>query len=246
MPLYDRPVRQLMHDMASDVGLKKRDVISRNQVLEWFAQKYPKVKKCTVAAHLLRFSTNAPSRVHYSAKPGQDDLFFQIDGGHFRLYDADADPAPIRAEDAPDSEQLEPPTEPEGGLEFAYEADLRSFLSKNLHILEPGLRLYEDEDIRGIEFPAGGRFIDLLAVDRAGGYVVIELKVSKGYDRVVGQLLRYMAWIKEDLAEPNQAVRGMIVARSISDDLRLASSLAPGIDLFEYELRVAVSKVPRR
>ena len=94
--------------------------------------------------------------------------------------------------------------------------------------------MYEDEDIRGIEFPAGGRFIDLLAVDRAGGYVVIELKVSKGYHRVVGQLLRYMAWIKEDLAAPSQAVRGMIVARTISEDLKLASSLAPGIDPFEY------------
>jgi RecB family endonuclease NucS len=61
--------------------------------------------------------------------------------------------------------------------------------------IEPGLRLYEEESVKGIEFPVGGRFIDLLGVDEAGALVVIELKVSRGYDRVVGQLLRYGGWI---------------------------------------------------
>jgi len=53
--------------------------------------------------------------------------------------------------------------------------------------------LYEDEDINGIEFPVGGRFIDILVLDGNNDYVVIELKVSRGYDRVIGQLMRYMA-----------------------------------------------------
>ena len=44
-----------------------------------------------------------------------------------------------------------------------------------------------------VEYPVGGRFIDILPVDRNAGYVVIELKMSRGYDRTVGQLLRYMA-----------------------------------------------------
>jgi RecB family endonuclease NucS len=78
--------------------------------------------------------------------------------------------------------------------EFAYERDLQNYLAKNLHRVEPGLRLYEEDEISGIEFPVGGRFIDILAVDNQGNYVIIELKVSKvsrGYDRVIGQLLRY-------------------------------------------------------
>jgi RecB family endonuclease NucS len=41
-----------------------------------------------------------------------------------------------------------------------------------------------------LEFPAGDRYIDILAVDAQGSFVVIELKVSRGYDRVIGQLLR--------------------------------------------------------
>nr|MCE9971349.1 endonuclease NucS [Aeromonas salmonicida] len=94
-----------------------------------------------------------------------------------------------------------------------------------------------------VEFPVGGRFIDLLAVDGAGNYVVIELKVSKGYDRVVGQLLRYVSWIKKNHAEPGQAVRGIIIAKQISEDLKLACSEVPSVSLYEYALSIAVTKV---
>ena len=65
----------------------------------------------------------------------------------------------------------------------------------------------------------GNRFIDILALDKDNNYVVIELKVSRGYDRVVGQILRYMGWLRKNQAESGQLVRGIIVAREISDDL---------------------------
>jgi endonuclease len=119
---------------------------------------------------------------------------------------------------------------------FAYESDLRDFLARHLTIIEPGPQLYEDEGITGVEFPVGGRFADLLAVDAQGCLVVIEIKVSRGYDRVVGQLLRYMAWIRAHQAEVGQGVRGMIIAREISEDLRLACSSISDVELFEYEL----------
>lgn len=60
----------------------------------FFTTHYPKIKEGTVAAHLIRFSTNAPSRVHNHPKPGEDNLF-QLDGSHFRLYDPATDPPPI-------------------------------------------------------------------------------------------------------------------------------------------------------
>ncbi len=127
--------------------------------------------------------------------------------------------------------------------EFAYESDLRDYLAKNLQVIEPGLKLYEEEGITGVEFPVGGRFIDILAVDLNGDFVVIELKVSRGYDRVIGQLLRYMAWIQKNQAESGQKVRGIIVAREISEDLMLACSLMPNIELFEYELSLSLKQV---
>ncbi|MDQ3830513.1 MAG: endonuclease NucS, partial [Candidatus Tectomicrobia bacterium] len=110
-----------------------------------------------------------------------------------------------------------------------------------LSLVEPGLKLYSDEGITGVEFPAGGRYIDILAVDRDGGYVVIELKVSKGYDRVVGQLLRYMGWIEKHHAEPGQRVRGVIVAKEITEDLKLACARVQGLQLFEYALSVTLT-----
>lgn len=242
--LYEKPVHQLMKEMIPALGIEKDKVFSKNQVRTWFKNNYPKIKDGTISAHLLRFSTNAPSRVHYSAKPGEDDVFFQIDGSHFRLYSPQNDPEPIyeKNSDALPKEEIES-DEPSLPSEFAYEKDLQNFLAKNLHVVGPDLKLYEDEGIKGIEFPVGGRFIDILAVDKNNDLVVIELKVSRGYDRVVGQLLRYMAWIRQNHADANQKVRGVIVARDISEDLLLACSELPDIELFEYQLSVKLNKV---
>ncbi len=238
--LYDKPVRQLMKDMVNDLSIAHAQVFSRDEVRSWFKKNYPKIKDGTISAHLLRLSVNAPSRVHYSAKPREDDVFYQLDGSHFRLYLPQDDPPPIYDKSAttkPEAELEEEEVQPSLN-EFAYEKDLQNFLAKNLHLVETGLRLYEDEGIKGIEFPVGGRFIDILALDRNNNYLIIELKVSKGYDRVVGQLLRYMTWIKKNHAEEGQKVRGVIVARNISEDLLLACSELPDIQLFEYQLSV--------
>ena len=241
--LYDKPVRQLMKEMIPALSIENGQVFSRDQVRSWFKGNYPKIKDGTISAHLLRLSENAPSRVHYSAKPVEDDVFFQVDGSHFRLYSPKNDPSPIYEKDTA-AVQEETKTEEQPLLsEFAYERDLQNFLAKNLHTIKSNLGLYEDEGIRGIEFPVGGRFIDILAIDRNNNLVVIELKVSKGYDRVVGQLLRYMAWIRRNHAEEGQKVRGIIVARDISEDLLLACSGLSDIQLFEYQLSVNLHKV---
>lgn len=244
MPLYDKPIWLLMYDMVADLGIEKGDVLTKKQIQDWFAQHYPKVKESTISAHLIAMSTNAASRIHHNAKPGDKDYFFQIDSSRFRLYDAAEDPPPIYVgTETPAPVADETLESPEGPNEFAYESDLRDFLAKNLEVIEPGLRLYEDEGITGIEFPVGGRFIDILAIDREENFVVIELKVSRGYDRVVGQLLRYIAWIKLHHAEATQKVRGVIVARTITEDLVLACSDLSHVQLYEYELSVNLRKI---
>jgi hypothetical protein len=246
MAIYDKPVRFLMKDMVKAFGLQDGQSFVRQQAIDWFAQHYPKIKKGTITAHLIRLSVNAPSRLHHSPKPSEDDLFFQIDSNHFRLYDAKQDPSPIHdATGVTTLQKSEVSEEIDLGIstEFAYESDLRDYLAKNLQVIELGLKLYEEEGITGVEFPVGGRFIDILAVDSNGDFVVIELKVSRGYDRVIGQLLRYMAWIQKNQAEAGQKVRGVIVAREISEDLLLACSLMPNVGLFEYELSLSLKQV---
>lgn len=93
--IYDKSVRELMREMIPALGIENDQTFTRVQVRYWFQEKYPKIKDGTIAAHLLRFSVNAPSRVHYSAKPGEDDVFFQLDSSRFRLYSPESDPTPL-------------------------------------------------------------------------------------------------------------------------------------------------------
>lgn len=250
--IYDKPVRMLMRDMVQQLGLRPGAVLKKNQVVEWFRQNYPKIKLGTINGHLNRLSTNDRNRLHHQGLRADDDLLYRIDPTTFRLYEPGRDPSPLSAtdgagaagegSDAIDAGELPGSVTDKSAdpSEFAYEEDLRDFLSRNLHIIEPGMRLYVDGEITGVEFDVGGRFIDILAFDSAGACVVIELKVSRGYDRVVGQLLRYMAWIRHHHAEPQQRVRGVIVARTISADLRLACSEVEGVRLYEYQLQVSL------
>ncbi|MEA3486750.1 MAG: endonuclease NucS [Thermodesulfobacteriota bacterium] len=246
MALYEKSVKLLFRDMVDDLSLQKGDILERDRINSWFKQKYPLIKPGTISAHLLKLSINAPSRIHYNVdQNGRDDLLYQIDSKKFRLYDPSSDPDPIyfkpKEDEITNGERKN--SNEENGNEFAYEKDLQNFLAKNLSLIEPGLILYMEEDITGIEFPVGNRFIDILATDKDNNYIVIELKVSRGYDRVVGQILRYMAWIRKNHAEENQKVRGIIIAREISDDLLLACSETKNVELYEYSLSVSLNKI---
>ncbi len=252
--MYDKPVRALIRDMIAEVQLKPGQVITTGRVLSWFSEHYPKLQPTGIKANLVMMSTNDRSRLHHPVKT-DDDVLFKVDTGQFRLYEAGKDPAPIHefvegdvareeekaVEEAGDDEESSVPV---SATEFLLERDLQLYLAKHLDRVEPGLKIYEGEAGSGFEFAVGGRRIDILAVDKNGALVVLELKVSRGYDRVVGQLLRYVNWIRQNVAEPGQKVRGMIVCRTISEDLRLACAGIQGVELFEYQLSVTVEKVP--
>ena len=245
MAIYEKPVKLLFQDMVKELSVQKGNILERDKIITWFSQKYPLIKQGTITAHLVRLSINAKSRIHHTVDQGKDDLFFQIDTKKYRLYDQASDPSPIYTKSQEEeiiATEIENSTEEN---EFVYERDLQHFLAKNLSLIETGLTLYTEEGITGLEFPVGSRFIDVLAKDKGNNYVVIELKVSRGYDRVVGQILRYMAWIRKNHAEQNQKVRGVIIAREITEDLLLACSETQNVDLFEYNLSVTLRKIEK-
>ena len=251
MTIYDKPVKSLMHEFA-EARLSKGQVFDKNDAMIWFKERYPRIKPGTVQMHVEAMSVNSPFRKHHpNVRPGSGhDLFYKVRPGSFRLWEPETDPRPWYRDQLINAEpDLEHSRAPSGGdsssqedsdsdvesREFAFETDLRNRLAKNLETLESGLKLYDEEGFSGVEFPVGGRFIDILAVDSNGALVVIELKVSRGYDRVIGQLLGYMGWVQKNLASGKQ-VRGIIVASGITEDLQLAASLVANVHLFEYEL----------
>ncbi|MDQ3665584.1 MAG: endonuclease NucS [Acidobacteriota bacterium] len=135
----------------------------------------------------------------------------------------------------------EEPPDVEQALEFALEAHLRDFLARNLDRVEPGLRLYESDGRNGIEFPVDGGRIDLLAIDHTGKYVVIELKLSQGRNKTLGQLLYYMGWIDQHMDKAPS--RGIIIASEITQDLSVAVSRVPGVSLARYRMSFAIEPV---
>jgi hypothetical protein len=114
---------------------------------------------------------------------------------------------------------------------FGLERHLHDFLFDNWNTLELG-REWEIYGIPGNE-DAGYEFacpvgrIDILAKHRTKRKVlIIELKRNDTSDAVVGQALRYMGWIRQRKAEPEDAVHGLIIAREGDDALHYAERRA--------------------
>jgi len=135
--------------------------------------------------------------------------------------------------------------ETEAGTKFALEEQLRDYLAENLGILEPGLSLWPVENGDAVEFQVDeqgpSHRIDILAKDHGGLPVIIELKVSRGHEKTVGQALYYRARIKHRFGA--ERVRIFIVAAEISPELRAAASEVPDVVLFEYSLAVKVTAI---
>lgn len=135
-------------------------------------------------------------------------------------------------------------TESSDERQFAYEKDLQNYLANNLSKIEPGLILYHSSDgVPGLEFQLGntGRRVDILATDKSGAYVIIELKVSRGYERTAGQVLYYQAMIKKHFGVDK--VRIIIVANEVSEELKLALETVPNVELFEYKISMELKHV---
>jgi endonuclease len=99
---------------------------------------------------------------------------------------------------------------------FGLEFQLRDFIAQNIGAIDVDgkrLQLYVDPTGRdAIEYPTAVGPIDILAVDDAGAFFVFELKRARSPDHAIGQLTRYMGWMRQTIGK-DRAVNGIIVAK---------------------------------
>jgi hypothetical protein len=95
------------------------------------------------------------------------------------------------------------------------EVELRNFLTRNWDHTP----LAANWELVRPEYPTSVGEIDLFAKHKTDRkYLVIELKVVKTSDDVIGQILRYMGWVKLNLARgENEKVEGLIIAPGIDE-----------------------------
>jgi restriction system protein len=135
----------------------------------------------------------------------------------------------------------------EDATAFALEKHLEDFLVANWAQTELGKThdiFAEEGETVGQQYQSDTGPIDILAVSKdKKELLVIELKKGKASDNVVGQIQRYMGFVKDMLAEDGQNVRGIIIA--LEDDVRIrrALSVAQNIEFFRYEVTFRLSKV---
>ena len=86
--------------------------------------------------------------------------------------------------------------------------------------------------------------LDFLCSDRlTDALIVVELKRGRPSDKVVGQVARYIGYVRTHLAKPGQPVEGLIIAHDADDPLCYAVAAFPGLQLMTYEVTFQLKAV---
>lgn len=119
------------------------------------------------------------------------------------------------------------------------ETEVRRFLARNLHLVEPGLRPHPDYPEVEEYVTDVGR-LDLFCEDAAGRPVVIEVKAAEPTDQAVGQIARYLGWIKETYPDA-PGVRGVLLAPSVQwVGVKAVQRAVPGLEIRRYRISCTV------
>lgn len=129
---------------------------------------------------------------------------------------------------------------------FALEMHLEDFLVKNWKntLLGKSYDIFEEDgNLIGQQYQCDAGIIDILAVSKdKKTLLVIELKKGRSSDVVVGQILRYMGYVDEELASPGQTVKGIIIGLEDDQRLKWALSRVKDIDFYRYVIDFKLKK----
>jgi len=129
---------------------------------------------------------------------------------------------------------------------FALEKHLEDFLVSNWKQTELGKHyeiFEEDGEIVGQQYPTDTGPIDVLAISKDKKEIlIVELKKGRASDSVVGQIQRYMGYVLQELAEPHQKVKGIIIALEDDQRIRRALAVAQNIEFYRYQVSFKLEK----
>lgn len=127
---------------------------------------------------------------------------------------------------------------------FYMEKQLENFIIDNWKNTDLGKRfdlIIKDGELVSQQFRTDIGPIDILAKDKkTNSFVVIELKKNQTSDDTVGQLTRYMGWIKKNKGDKN--VKGIIIAAEFDKKLEYALEAVPNVEVFLYKVDFKLSE----
>jgi hypothetical protein len=185
-------------------------------------------KAATIQTLLYACVVNQPKAyVHYPSDPK---FMYKNSNGYFELYSEGVHGAnvwaPTIGDDDADVEQLVESS-------ITLERDLEDHLVSHLGQIEKGLQLVERQHSTDV-----GR-IDILAIDKQGRHVPIEIKVGKATDAAIGQIARYIGWFHKTDGEPS---RGILIAGEFPEDVRHSLAAIPGLMLLTYRVHFSFER----
>lgn len=123
---------------------------------------------------------------------------------------------------------------------FALEEHLEAFLVANWSNTELGQNydiFVEDGEVAGQQYQTDTGPIDILAQSKdKKEYLVIELKKRRASDSVVGQIQRYMGYVKQEMVNNGEKVKGIIIALDDDQRIRRALSVTQNIEFYRYQV----------
>ena len=122
------------------------------------------------------------------------------------------------------------------GKQFEVERHLQEELRKEIAQLEFGLTIVDGGGERAVE----SGFIDILAKDQSGSFVVIELKSGTAKREAIGQIVGYMGDLMSEEAGTN--VRGILVAADFDKSCQSGVRAIPTLELRRYRFSFKFSE----
>jgi restriction system protein len=183
---------------------------------------------------------DAPRNIKYGCNVFERRSVAETDETNFKLLIQNQEPV------LPETEQQ---AVSESTSVFVLEKYLEEFIISNWGTIFADLEVYVDEKGKeGRQYKTDNiGFIDILAIDKQSrGFVVIELKRDRTSDQVVGQVQRYMGWVKAKLCTNDQSVRGLIICSEEDERLKYAMMMVQGVKVQYYKMSFALSDAPDR